>query len=110
MARPPQPPPVTHVVSGSWPRAELDEDVAARYCQDLAAALSKRLTALGWSYRELERKSGVSHRAAAAIAQGLAAPDLRTIARLELALEVDLLSWRSRTAARQAASQGDSRG
>ena len=96
MSRPALPAPAQHIVTGAWPNAVLDGDIGARYCQDLAAALSERLTALGWSFRELERQSGVSYRAIAQVARGLAAPDLRTVARLERALRTDLLPRRRR--------------
>jgi hypothetical protein len=96
MPRPATPPPLTHVLSGTWPNAELDGEVGAEYCQHLAAVLVKRLADLGWSYRELERQSGVSYRAISQVANGLSAPDLRTIARLEVALRTDLLPRRRR--------------
>ncbi len=97
MTRPKLPPPAAHVESGVWPDAALDGDIGARYCQDFAAALTDRLDTLGWSFRQLERESGVSYRAVAQIVRGLAAPDLRTVARLELALQADLLPRRRRS-------------
>ena len=94
MPRPTTPPPLSHVLSGKWPNAELDGDVGAQYCQHLAAVLVKRLADLGWSYRELERQSGVSYRAISQVANGLSAPDLRSLGKLEVALDVDLLPRR----------------
>jgi hypothetical protein len=99
MTRPQLPPPAAHVVAGGWPAATLDGDIGARYCQDFAAALTDRLDTLGWSFRRLERESGVSYRAVAQIVRGLAAPDLRTVARLEFALQTDLLPRRRRPVA-----------
>jgi ribosome-binding protein aMBF1 (putative translation factor) len=83
--------PVDHVLEGHWPRAKLDGNRTAFYCQAIAAAAERAIAGLGWSRRELARRAGISRPTLSNVLDGLTAPNISTLAQLETALEVELL-------------------
>ena len=80
-------PPVSYVVEGVWPEAELSEPVAG-YAQDVARRLKAALAGTG--FRSIGRSAGLDHTTVMAVVRGERWPDLITIAKLELALGVRL--------------------
>lgn len=87
--------PNAHVKRGEWPNATLDGTAAAVYAQHVARLLD---AAMGdRSRREVARLTGLSDVTIAAVLSGDNYPDLRTLARLEDALNTRLLpDWPTR--------------
>lgn len=87
--------PNRHVTHGTWPTATLDGTPAALYAQHVARNLK---AAIGdRSHREIARTTGLSDVTIAAVLAGTNYPDLRTLARLETALNTRLLpDWPAR--------------
>ena len=87
--------PNAHVKRGDWPDATLDGTAAAIYAQHIARCLQ---TAMGdRSRKEIARLTGLSDVTIAAVLSGDNYPDLRTLARLETALDAQLLpDWPAR--------------
>jgi hypothetical protein len=95
MPRRPTEAPRDHVVSGEWPEAELDGDPGAAYAQAIARALRDGLRER--SIRSIGRDAGVADVTVAAVLSGANHLDIRTLARLEAALNTPLLpGWRKR--------------
>lgn len=80
-------PPLSYVVSGTWPEAELSEPVAV-YAQDVARRLKAAVAETG--YRSVGRAAGLDHTTVMSVVRGERWPDLITIAKLELALDLRL--------------------
>lgn len=88
--------PNRHVVSGTWPDAVLDCTPAAVYAQHIARRLQDEMG--DRSRKEIARLTGLSDVTIAAVLTGSNYPDLRTLARLEDALDAKLLpDWPART-------------
>lgn len=87
--------PNRHVTSGTWPNATLDGTPAAIYAQHVARRLRDEIG--DRSNREIGRITGLAGVTIAAVLNGDNYPDLRTLARLEDALDAQLLpDWPAR--------------
>lgn len=97
MARSARPAPRTF--STDWPNSECSDDVA-----EIARLLALRLKALTdeRGIREVARAAGISHSVVSRIVHGDAWADTATLARLELALGVDLWPGGARKRSRRA--------
>lgn len=84
--------PAHYMVGGAWPEAVLaaDAPVSAYYGQRLAYNLQTVMTARGFNLRVLAERSGVAHTTISRVLRGRVLPDMGTIARLEVALGVQV--------------------
>lgn len=84
--------PLTYVVSGTWPTAELAADAppSAHYGQALALRLDEAIARADVSLRVLGERAGVSHATISRLRRGEVLPDIGTIARLETTLGAPL--------------------
>ncbi|WP_055530106.1 helix-turn-helix domain-containing protein [Streptomyces graminilatus] len=79
---------------GEWPAevsVHADAPPGVHYALVLARALDDALTRRGLSQRSASTRAGLNATAVGRIIRGLVYPDLSTIARLETALQTDLL-------------------
>jgi len=80
--------------SGEWPAqasVHADAPPGVHYALVLARALDHAITQRGLSQRSASTRAGLNATAVGRIIRGLVYPDLSTIARLETALQTDLL-------------------
>ncbi|WIX91355.1 helix-turn-helix transcriptional regulator [Amycolatopsis sp. DG1A-15b] len=84
--------PVTYVISGTWPEVTLTADapVSAHFALAFAQRLAAALAASEMSGRAAAAAAGLSHATVQRVLRGEVLPDLGTLARLEVALRVDL--------------------
>ncbi|MFJ2575381.1 multiprotein-bridging factor 1 family protein [Kitasatospora aureofaciens] len=94
--------PAAYVAAGQWPQAELiaDAPASAHYGQAFARNLIRAMESTGHGTRTLSEKSGVAHTTISRLMRGRVLADMGTVARLEVALAVDL--WPGTAAVRQA--------
>lgn len=81
-------PPRSYVVSGGWPAGTIDGPPEAHYAVEVARRLAKAIGER--SLRSVAREAGLDHTTVRALVEGERWPDLITIARLEVALDVRL--------------------
>jgi hypothetical protein len=80
--------------TGEWPAeasVRADAPPGVHYALVLARALDNAITQRGLSQRSASTQAGLNATAVGRIIRGLVYPDLSTIARLETALQTDLL-------------------
>lgn len=84
--------PAAYVADGVWPYARLQPDApaSAHYGQALARNLYRALEESGQSLRTLGEAAGITHTTIGRVVRGEVMPDLGTLARLEVALSVEI--------------------
>ncbi|MFY1673940.1 helix-turn-helix domain-containing protein [Plantactinospora sp. WMMB334] len=84
--------PNSYVQSGTWPEATLrpDAPVEAHYAQQFARRLAAAMRERPISNRALAELAGITHPTIGFILNGDHGSDLKTVARLEVALGADL--------------------
>lgn len=82
--------PRAHVVSGHWPRAELDDDHAAATAQAIARRLAGLLAERECSLNAVSKRAGINRQTVANVLEGRAWATVAVIADLERALDAPL--------------------